>query len=127
MANECIPLYDPGAAITGTASSNVTGKRFVGVTTGLNATNGTLVAVAHATSATKPLGVAVRDAASGARVLVESRPGAVVPVTAGGTIAANAEVEVGSNGQAVTLASGKPAGQALSAGTSGNDVFVRLY
>jgi len=127
MANECIPLFDPGSALTATASAAVTGKRFVDVTAGLNAANGTLATVAHAAPAARALGVAVRDTASGARLTVETRPGAVVPVTAGATIAAGAEVEVGSAGQAITLASGKACGKALSAATSGNDVFVRLY
>ncbi len=128
MANECLPLFDPGSALTATASAAVTGKRFVGVTGALNAATGVLPTVAHATAATRALGVAVRDTASGARLTVETRPGSVVPVTCAAAITAGAEVEVGSTGRATTLAAGKPVGQALSTTTAADtDVFVRLY
>jgi hypothetical protein len=127
MANECIPLYRPGADLTTLTTAAVTGKTFVSISGGVNAATGGLISVATATAATKAFGVAVADAASGARVAVITGPGQVVPVTAGGTITAGQEVEVGGSGRAVVLASGKAAGLAVSAGTSGNDVFVRLY
>jgi hypothetical protein len=53
--------------------------------------------------------------------------GSIVPVTAGGTIAFGAEVEVGTGGKAVTIASGKARGRAVEAGTNGNDVMIELY
>lgn len=127
MTNECIPLFDAGSAITATASANVTGKRFVNITAALNAASGTLAAVSHAAPGSRALGVSTRDAATGTRLTLEARPGDVLPVTAGGTIAAGAEVEVGTNGQAVTLTTGKASGMALSAATIGNDVYVRIY
>lgn len=128
MANECIPAYEPGTHLTAiVGSGGVTGKTFVDISAALSVSAGTPATVVTATAAGLSVGVAVRDAAAGAKVLVYRSKGAVVPVTAGGTIALGAEVEIGSNGRAVTLASGKARGRAWSAGTSGNDVFIELY
>lgn len=127
MANETIPLYRPGDDVTATASAAVTGKTFVDVTGAVNAGTGTPITVATATAAGLSVGVASRDTASGGKLHVLRGKGSVVPVTAGGNITVGAEVEVGSNGRAVTLASGKARGRAWSAGTSGNDVFIELY
>jgi predicted RecA/RadA family phage recombinase len=126
VANECIPLFRPGGDITCLTTGAVTGKRMVGVSATRDASTG-LIKVAHATAATRALGVAVKDTASGDRVAVVSGPGVIVPVTAGGTIAFGAEVEVGTSGQVVTLASGKAVGMAVEAGTNGNDIHIRLY
>lgn len=124
MANECIPLYRPGNDLTAVTTAAVVGKTFVlwsaALTTGL-------LSAATATAAGKVSGVAAYSAASGARVAVIRGQGQIVPVTAGGTIAALAEVEVGSAGKAVTIASGVAVGRALSAGTNGNDVIIELY
>lgn len=76
-----------------TATAAITGQRFV---------TGAGVA---ATAAGNALGVARADAASGELVPVDVLGTALV--TAGGAIAANAAVEVGAGGKAVTLASGK--------------------
>ncbi|ERG63531.1 hypothetical protein L332_03575 [Agrococcus pavilionensis RW1] len=127
MANECIPAYRPGHDITATAGGAITGKTFVDASTALDVAAGTPVTVVTATAAGLTFGVASRDTASGAKLHVLRGPGTVVPVTAGGTIARGAEVEVGASGRAVTLASGKARGRALTAGTSGNDVFIELY
>ena len=127
MANECIPAYRPGDDVTATAGGAITGKTFVDISAALNPTAGTTATVVTATAAGLSVGVASRDTASGAKLHVLRGKGSVVPVTAGGTIAVGAEVEVGANGRAVTLASGKPRGRAWSAGTSGNDVFIELY
>ncbi|WP_280455650.1 DUF2190 family protein [Nocardia brasiliensis] len=123
MANECTPLFTPGKDVTALTTGAVTGKTFVGISAAPD-TYGQLK-VATATAATRAFGVAARDAASGARVLVKK--GGILPVTAGGTIAVGAQVEVGSNGKAVTLASGIAVGTAVSAGTNNADVFVDLY
>ncbi|GLE59542.1 hypothetical protein NJBCHELONAE_48550 [Mycobacteroides chelonae] len=122
MANEAKPLFRPGAEVTALATADVTGKTFVGV----SATRGTdgLVKVAPATAAAKPFGVAAYDAASGKRLPIHR--GGIIPVTAGGSIAAGAEVEVGTGGKVVTKASGVSVGLALETGTSGNDVLVAL-
>lgn len=126
MANECIPLYDAGDEVTVTASANVTGKTFVSLTGAVNASNGTLATAGPCPAAAKAFGVANKDAASGTR-LVALRGPRVVPVACAGTFAAGDEVEVGANGQAVKLASGKPVGYAMSAGSANNEAYVAIY
>lgn len=123
MANECTPLFRPGRDITGLTTGAVTGKTFVDV----SATRGAdgMIKVATAAAGAKAFGVAKYDAASGA--LVGILRGGVVPVTAGGTIAFGAEVEVGTAGKAITLASGKAVGKAVEAGTNGNDIQIAFY
>lgn len=129
MANECTPLFRPGADVTCLTTGAVTGKTFVDVSGAASPAlaSGGNVRVATATAAGLSFGVAAYDAASGARVPVVRGKGSIVPVTAGGTIAAGAEVEVGSGGKAVTIASGKARGRALEAGTNNADIFVELY
>lgn len=123
MANECTPLFRPGRDITGLTTGAVTGKTFVDV----SATRGAdgMIKVATAAAGAKAFGVAKYDAASGA--LVGILRGGVIPVTAGGTIAFGAEVEVGTAGKAITLASGKAVGKAVEAGTNGNDIQIAFY
>lgn len=123
---DCIPLFRPGGDITVLTTAAVTGKTFVGVSAARDTATG-LIKAAPATAAGPALGVAARDAASGARGAVIAGPGTILFVTAGGTIAAGAQVEVGSAGKAVTLASGIAVGLALEAGTSGNDLLIKLY
>lgn len=126
MANESVPLYDPGADLTCLTTGAVTGKTFAGVSATRDATTG-LIKVTTCTAAAKALGVFSKDAASGARVVVLARPGEIVPVTCGGAITAGAQVEVGSNGKAVVLASGIAVGQILETGVNAADALVRLY
>jgi hypothetical protein len=98
VANECTPLFRPGADITCLTTGAVTGKTFVDISATRDTTEG-LIKVATATAAGLSFGVAAYDAASGARVPVVRGKGSIVPVTAGGTIAFGAEVEVGSSGR----------------------------
>lgn len=125
MANENVGVYEPGRDITCLTSGAVTGKRFVSIT-GNRSADGNIV-VAHATAAGRIFGVSKYDAASGALVGVQRGNSRVTFVTAGGNIAAFAEVEVGSNGQAVTKASGIAVGYAVTAATSGGDAEISLY
>jgi len=127
MANESIPLYRPGADLTAKAGGAITGKTFVNISAAVDAPAGVPATVVTATAAGLTVGVASRDTASGAVLHVLREPGSIVPVTAGGTITVGAEVEVGANGRAVVLASGRARGRAWSAGTTGNDVFIELY
>jgi hypothetical protein len=139
-ANELIPYYEDGHRLTGQASAAITGKRFVGVSG--NRTSGPGIPTtaqvgasdpveggnyqfAHATAAAKAVGVSTWDAAIGEKVGV-IRHG-VVPVTAGANIAAGVEVEVGANGQAVTLAAGKAVGYCMTGVLSGADAEILLY
>jgi len=124
MANEVAPLFRPGRDITGLATGAITGGRFIGVSATRDATTG-LIKVAHATAATRALGVAAADIASGAIGAILR--GGVVPVTAGGAITAGAQVEVGTDGKAVALASGIAVGIAVETGSNNNPVFVALH
>lgn len=134
MANECIPLYRPGADITCLAGGAITGKTFVKVSAALVAGNpsqnvdSTLLTVVTCTAGAKAFGVASYDVASGSRVPVIAGPGQVVPVTSGAAVTAGTEVEVNASGQAITLSTGKAAGIALSTTSgSGQDLYVKLY
>lgn len=125
MANECTPLFRPGADVTCLTTAAVTGKTFVNISANRGADG--LIRVATAAGAALAFGVAAYDAASGARVPVIRNKGAIVPVTAGGTIAFGAEVEVGANGRAVIHSEGAKVGRAVEAGVSGVDVHIELY
>ena len=132
--NVCMPYYEPGARLTADATAAVTGKRFVVISAdrlsgpGLNnATDGGNIRVAPAGAGVRALGVAEYDAGTGTKVGVIATPGTVVPVTAGGAIAAGAEVQCDATGQAITLAAGKALGLCLSAAAGGADAQIKLY
>ncbi len=122
MANEAIPYSEPATRVTAHATAAVIGKRFVNISG--NRTADGNYSVAPATAAGAVFGVATYDAAIGDKVGVLR--GGIVPVTAGANIAAGARVEVGTNGQAITLASGIAVGQCLDAATTGNDARIAL-
>lgn len=119
-------IYEPGADLTGKASAGVTGGRFLAITGNRDAITGTIV-VAHATAAGRTCGVSKRDAATGDLVPIARGNSRVVQVTAAANIAAFAEVEVGTNGQAITKTSGVAVGYAVTAATSGADAEISLY
>ncbi|MBT2273883.1 capsid cement protein [Rhodococcus qingshengii] len=127
MANECIPFYSPGLDLTVQVTAAVKGKTFLNITGAFDPVAGTVAKANTAAAAGLVIGVASRDAASDARVAVIRGPGRIVPVTAGGAIAAGDEVEVGAGGKAVKLASGKAVARAWSAGVNNGDVAVSLY
>lgn len=124
--------YKPGQDITCHANVALTGKRCVAIVgnrqsgPGLSATaEGGNYIVGLPTGAGRIFGVAASDAAIGTKVNV-IRDG-VVPITAGGAIAAFAEVEVLGDGRVVTRTTGIPIGVCLTAASSGNDAEVELY
>lgn len=133
MANECIPIYRPGADLTCLTTAAVTGNTFVDVSGALvvgnpvTPTDATLIRVATVAAGAKALGVAVRDAAQATNVQVITG-GHVVPVTSGAAVVAGVEVEADSAGKAITLASGKALGKAVSTTTAtGQTLYVKLY
>lgn len=87
---------------------------------------GVAMTVDQCAAAEKALGVLQDDAAIGGDCVVLMGP-LVVPVTGGGVIAIGAEVEVDADGAVVTLAAGVAVGLALTAGTDGNPLYVKLY
>jgi hypothetical protein len=126
VANECTPLFRPGADITCLTTGAVVGCTFVDISAARDTATG-LIKVVTATAAGLSFGVAAYDAASGARVPVIRGKGSIVPVQFGGTVAAGAEVEVGTAGKAVTIASGKARGRAIEAGANGVTSLIELY
>lgn len=135
-ANECVPYYSPGEDISAYVGVAVTGKRFVRVSANRQAgpalntsASGGNVTIAPATAAVRGalLGVAAYDGAVGDIIPVIASPGAVVPVTASGVIAAGAQVEVGTGGVAVTIAAGVAVGVCLSGAVDAGDAQIKLY
>lgn len=130
MANDLIPYYEPGSRITATAELAVTGKRFVAISdpkeaasAGLSAlVNGGNVVVSPAGAGVRGFGVACMDAAQGKKVTIIATPGAVVPVTAGGEIAAGDELQITTGGKVVTI--GAAAHATLDTGVVGNNNAV---
>lgn len=131
MANECVPFYEPGDAITGVPTVAVIGCRFVKISaarvTAAGATKG-LISIAPATAAGRAFGVAGRDAAIGVPVKVFRKRGTVVPVQAtNATIAAFGEVEIATGGMVVALASGVAVGYVVDDCAANGLAQVSLY
>lgn len=123
--NVNLGVYDPGTDITGRCSAAVTGKRFLKISGNRNGGN---LAVAHADAAGRVAGVSKYDAKSGELVGIMRGNSRVVYVTAAGAIAAFAEVQVGTNGQAITKTeAGVAVGYAVTGATSGGDAEISLY
>lgn len=117
MANECVPFYEPGDAITACPTAAVTGCRFVGISaarvTAAGPTKG-LISIALAVAGAKAFGVAARDAVVGVPVKVFRKRGTVVPVQAtNATISAFAEVEIAGTGANAGMVQTKSAGIAV--------------
>jgi hypothetical protein len=112
-ANECVPFYDEGDAITCYSTIAVVGKRFVKVSAtrqagpGLNtSTSGGNISVAPADAGGRVFGVARQDAGIGVLVTVLRDPGSILPITADGSITAGDPIQVGALGKAKTAAGG---------------------
>lgn len=118
-------VYDPGADVTAQATTPAVAQRFVAISGPRTA--GGNVAVAPAAAAGRVFGVAATDAAVGQLVRVVRGASRVVRVTATGAIAANAEVQVGANGTATTLAAGKAVGYAITAAIDSGEAQISLY
>lgn len=138
MANDLIPFYRPGQDISGHATAAVTGKKCLQITgnrtsgPGLsNTAEGSNYRVGHPNAAGAAgagkaiLGVAKYDVAID--VVVGVARGGVIPITAGGTIAAGAEVEVAADGSVITKNTGVAIGMCLNGATIGNDAEILMY
>jgi len=136
VPNECIPYYEPGARLTGHCEAAVTGKRLVDISDppqsggpggGLStSTSGGNIVVSHAPAGGLAIGVASYDAAIAKKVSIIG-PGAVVPVTAGGTITAGQEVEAAAGGKVIAQDTGRAIGRAFSSATLDTDCAVLIY
>ena len=123
--NEVLPLYRPVNDVTGVATAPVTGGQFVDI-------DGTLVgllpSVTTAAAGARSFGVAATDSDPKTnRVAIIRGAKVILPVTAGGAIAAGDEIQVGPNGSAVRKAAGVVGGRAVSTAASGESVYVELH
>jgi len=147
-ANECIPYKVPGDSWSAKADGAITGKRFVvvskdrtggggkgagGSTTvgvGLSTDLENLYQVKQAGAKGVVAGVSSWDAADKAELKVYSGPGYIVPVTAGGTLAAGDLVESDAEGKAVkanaTPVAGAACGIAMSKASAAEDAEIKL-
>ncbi|MFH5231016.1 DUF2190 family protein [Antrihabitans spumae] len=119
-----IDVFNPGRDITGQATGDVSMARFLRIT---GNTSAGVIQVGHAAAAGRIAGVAATDAATGQLVTVSRGSARVVKVEAAGNIAAFSEVEVGTDGKAVTKTSGVAVGYVVTAATSGALAQVNLY
>jgi antitoxin (DNA-binding transcriptional repressor) of toxin-antitoxin stability system len=116
-----LPAFQPGQAVTFTASADVVGGRLVSVS------GPRTVAPAGADSAAVA-GVAGLRVEAGESVTVYTRGGGVQRLTAAGAIAAGAKVASAADGKAQTIGALTNAiGIALGAATADNDVIDVLF
>lgn len=101
--NDLIPFHTPGDAITAIASGAVTGKRLVAIA---GAAEAGQVKVAKCGAGNRAFGVAARDKADGATVLVWRPDGGIYPVTAGDAIDANTPLASDADGKVVPAGPG---------------------
>jgi predicted RecA/RadA family phage recombinase len=129
MANDCIPLYEPGQRLTGVATAAITGKTFVSVDPAANAgvgkLDGTNIPVKPSAAGDIPIGVAAWDTPQGQTVTMIA--GGVLPIKAGGTaIQAGDKVGPGAGGTLVGASTNPNIGVALADAGVGADCMVRL-
>lgn len=114
--------YDPGQNITGVASSDVTGQRFLLIGTSGVKPNPN---VKPCTAGAKPFAVAGYDAKVGE--IVPLLKGGVALVRTAANLTAGDEVESDAQGRAIVLATGKAAGRVLYDAASGSLAEIDLY
>lgn len=102
---DATPYLDPADVETCYVNAAVTGCRFVTIA---GAKVDGLTQVRPAAAGEEPYGVAMRDAATGAKVGVAKM--GVWPVMTGAALSAGNRVQSGAAGVAILLAAGRPAG-----------------
>ena len=131
---ECVPYYEPGAAITATCEDAVTAGRFVHISDPKegpvdnalsSTTEGQNIVVSHATAGGTAIGVSAFDGAIGAKIGVYTAPGIVVPIIADGAITAGDLIEVGTAGKAKLANTGKVVGVALDTAADGAVAMIK--
>lgn len=139
--NPVIPLFEDGDRPSAAAVSAITNARFVRWATGFQAgplldtstptaplTGGNLPQVQQCVAGERCCGVAGWDAPNAGDVLpVIAGSKFVVPMVAGASITAGDEVQSDAAGKPITVASGRPNGNALNSATSGQTVWVQLH
>jgi hypothetical protein len=115
------------------AAGAVTGKTFVSPSAdrtggpGLSSDLANLYVFSTCPAGERAAGVAKYDVTDGNEGGVHGQPGMIVPVTAGATIAAGEEVQVGPAGAAIPLAAGIAVGLAMSGAAAAADAEIKLY
>lgn len=134
LANDVQVLYEPGGFPTCMATTAVRGKRFVTLSgnrtagPGLNEdVTGGIYRVKECDAAGQwAVGVAKMDGDINKPVGIIAKPGIIIPVTAGGAIAAGAEVMSDSQGRAVAVSAAAAAVAAsLATGVVANNNAIR--
>lgn len=131
-ANECLPYKEDGSALTFKATANVVGKRFVAPSgnrtggPGLSTDLANVYQAAHCPAGGHAIGVSKYDVPNGTLGGTHSRPGIIVPVTAGAPVAAGQAVQSDANGQAIPLAGGVKLGVCMNGAAAGADAELRL-
>ena len=130
MRNPLKTLFQPGADLTGRATADVVGARFVAqsaapatpwITTDVN------LPVAHAAAGVRALGVSKYDAKTGRTVGIKCAPGTIVCIIADGNIPFNSGIEVGTDGKAKALNAGARVGTARDTVVSGALCPITLF
>jgi len=115
-----IPIYDPGQAISGTATgAAVTGGRLLRVAAGKP--DGGAIPVAHCGAADAPIGASQADAAQDVPGGVTVYPGQVLPLESAAAITAGVAVEVAADGRVQPLGTGRRVGVAFQAATAAGE------
>jgi hypothetical protein len=142
MANDCIPIFEPGDRVTVHANVALTGKRFCDIVADaqagfglkglapdpLAANIGSDIVCGLPTAAGKGFGVVAWDVAAGGKVTVLRGAKMIVPIKSNGAITAGQEVEIATTaGDVKTLVSGVPVGRAVASCSSGADCAISLY
>jgi hypothetical protein len=132
MVNDATAYYRPGHDISCYATVPLTGKRLCAIVGNrqsgplLSATSeGGLYQIGAPATGGRVFGVVARDCLAGEIVAVK-REG-ILPVKAGASINAFAEVEVDANGQVIPKAAGIAIGYALTGCANGADAEIQLY
>lgn len=134
MADNVATPFHETSDVTFRAVGDVKGKTFVVPTSdrtsgpGLSDTpEGSNYRMKTAVAGGAVAGVARYDVDSGELGGVIGTPGRIVPVVAGGSIAAGEQVEVGADGKAVKLSSGVAVGLCMNGADSAEEAEIRLY
>jgi hypothetical protein len=100
---DCVPYWDHGDTLTCETTAAVVGGRFVSISGARNASGNPKVA--HTGAGAAVFGVASRDTASGANVMVHHARSIITPVEAAAALTAGQKVMSDASGRAIVWTS----------------------